>query len=446
MSFSPEFERDVLTAMIRHPDVFSDYQEIIQPKVFGIPAHRKLWFIMQEFYREHRELPTLTSMVEIIADKEREGFFLSEDMEYILNNIDPIMNGTPVNEQFVLDRLIGWVKEKRLRSKVTEAVRGIEKGEANISDVIRIVKEAEVTSEILRQEEEEDFAAKMMDHVLNKRLNPSANVIPTGLSILDEVLGGGPRRGYKCVIMGPPGGGKTTTSVQICGSAIEQGLGAYYLFNDDTDYEMYDRFISHLSYIPTTDIVDDVNQEELEALQNKLLNCRGELGLRFIDIDTTPSMVRRLVEKRIETGHPVDVLVVDHLRNMRADEKGDSGWQDIGNIWLGLISIAIEFNLVLYAIMHTNREAEGKSSINNSHLGLSYEPVKDANLIIAVWRCREDTGSESHVRMQITKHRGGPGLGCILRFEADFERMRLRPGGKIVHSQEELDGGIYDPE
>lgn len=445
MNFSPEFERDVLTAIFRHPDVFNDYQEIIQPKVFGVPAYRKIWHIMQEFHRDQRELPTMTTLVELIAIKEKEGFFLSEDMECILANIDPIMNGTPVNEEFVLSHLIGWVKEKRLRAKVTEAVRKIEKGEADVDEVIRIVKEAEVTSEIRRQEVDEDFAAKMMDHILTSRLQPRANIIPTGISIFDEVIGGGPKRGYKVIIMGPPGGGKTTTGIQFCGSAVEQGLGAYYLFNDDTEYEMYDRFSSHFSYIPTTELINDINQEELESVQEKLLNCRGELGLRFIDIDTTPSHVRRLVEKRIETGHPVDVLVIDHIRNMRSDEKSDAGWQDIGKIFTGLMSIAIDHNLVLYVIMHTHRSAEGRSYIDNSHIGLSYEPVKDANLILAVWRSREDTGSENYVRMQITKHRGGPGLGCLMRFQADFETMRLKPGGEIVYSQEEKDENIYDP-
>lgn len=445
MKFSPEYERDVITAMFRHPNIFSDYQEVIPPKTFSVPALRKFWHILQEFHREHKELPTATTLVELIDDKDQEGFFLSEDMEYLLGNIDPIMNGTPVNEQFVISRLLTWVKEKRLRSKVSEAVRKIESKEAGVDDVLRIIKEAEISSELQKTDEEEDFASGIMDHIIAKRLQPNFNIIPTNITTLDECIGGGPKRGYKVILMGNPGGGKTTTAVQICGAAVEQGLGAYYLFNDDTPVEMNDRFISHFSYIPTTDIADDMNEEEIKAVQDKLERCRGELGLRYIDQGTTPSQVRRMVERRIESGHPVDILVVDHIRNMSADTKSDSSWGDIGNIFCGLMSIAIEFDLILYVIMHTHRSAEGRSYINNSHIGLSYEPVKDANLIVGVWRSSEDMGEVPYVRMQITKHRGGPGLGTLMRFRADFETMRLYPIGDIVATGEDDEEGIYDP-
>jgi replicative DNA helicase len=444
--FSPEYERDVLTAMFRHPDIFADYQEVIEPSTFGIPAYKKLWFILQEFYRNQKELPTPSSVVELVADKEKEGFFLDEDLKYLLDHIDPILNGTPVNEKFVLDKLITWVKDKRLRKKVTEAIRKIESKEADVAEVIRIVKEAEVSSEIKKEEREEDFAARLIDHVIMKKSRPDGNIIPTGLPRLDEVMGGGPKRGYKNVLMGPPGGGKTTTAMTICSSAVQMGLGALYCFNDDTEEEMFDRFAGNFSGIPLKELVNEENFEALEELQKKLQRSRGELGLKQLELYTTPSQVRRIVERRLEAGHPVDVLVVDHIRNMRSDVTSDSSWYDIGEIFLGLASIAIEFNLVMYVVMHTKRTAEGKHFLDNSYIGLSYEPVKDANLILAIWRLKEDFSSqgEDAVRMQITKHRGGPGTNSLLRFGIDFERMCMTTVGDLItsgHDEEE----IFDP-
>jgi replicative DNA helicase len=259
-------------------------------------------------------------------------------------------------------------------------------------------------------------------------------------------MGGGPKRGYKNVLMGPPGGGKTTTAMTICSSDVQMGLGALYCFNDDTEEEMFDRFAGNFSGIPLKELVNEENFEALEELQKKLQRSRGELGLKQLELYTTPSQVRRIVERRLEAGHPVDVLVVDHIRNMRSDVTSDSSWYDIGEIFLGLASIAIEFNLVMYVVMHTKRTAEGKHFLDNSYIGLSYEPVKDANLILAIWRLKEDFSSqgEDAVRMQITKHRGGPGTNSLLRFGIDFERMCMTTVGDLItsgHDEEE----IFDP-
>jgi replicative DNA helicase len=447
--FNPEFERDVLTSMFRHPDTFADYQDVIEPNTFGVPAYKKLWYIMQEFQRDHKELPTATALVSLIEDYDKEGFFLQEDLKYILDNIDPILNGTPVNEQYVLDRLISWVKDKRLRRQINAAIKEVQAGEASVHDVISLVKEAEVPSEISRENEEIDFASNMMDHILTKRAQPNHNLIPTGITTFDEIIGGGPKRGYKVVIMGPPGGGKTTTCQQICSEAMRMGLGSLYLFNDDTEAEMYDRFIAHETHIPTKELIEDGNLGQIREVQEKLARSRGELALKWIDPGTTPSQVRRIIEKRIESGHRVDVVVVDHLRNMAADKQSENSWNDIGKIFVGLAAIAIEHDITIYGVMHTKREAEDRSYLTNKHIGLSYEPIKDANLVLGVWRIREDfaavNGGKDSVRLQITKHRGGPGQGALLRFDIDFETMRMSPTGEIISSDSNNDTEIYDP-
>jgi replicative DNA helicase len=433
--FSPEFERDIITAFYRCPSVFADYQDVIEPSLFRIPAYRKLWFVLREFYQETRELPTQTTLIQLIAEKTDVGFFLDEDMNYLLSNFDLIMNGTQVNERFVIGKMLGWVKDRRLRKKISEAMQLVEKGEADVDDILSLVRSAEAPVETSKQDEKDNFTGNIMDHLIRRKATADDLYIPTGISLLDEVTGGGPKRGYKCIFAGPPGHGKTTAAINVAAHAKQMGLGAYYLFNDDTEEELYDRLLSKLTYIPITELIHEDNFEEIQALQRKLQNSPGNIGIRQLELYSTPAKIRRLVERRIEAGYPVDVLIVDHLRNMRAEKTTEQSWYDLGSIYIELAQLAIEFNLVLYGVMHTSRQAETKSYLSNRDIGLSYEPVKDANLIVMIWRTKEDykaQSGEDALRMQITKHRGGPGQGALMRFDADFRTMNFSTVGDLL--------------
>jgi circadian clock protein KaiC len=57
--------------------------------------------------------------------------------------------------------------------------------------------------------------------------------ISSGIARLDEILGGGLTRGSSCLLVGPPGIGKTTTAVQCMHAALLRGERAtYYLFDE----------------------------------------------------------------------------------------------------------------------------------------------------------------------------------------------------------------------
>lgn len=430
MAFNEDFERDILTTTYRRPDFFADYYEVIDPKIFKIPAYRKLWLIWQEFFNDHRELPTQSTLIELIGEKSDNGFFLDEDIDYLKSNFNAIMNGSVVNEDYIENKIKRWIKERRLERQISEAIKRVRAGEAGTDEVLRIIKDAEIDVEVKREKERWDFAENLLSHLERKKVVEDERTIPTGIVTLDEVLGGGPKRGYKCILMGPPGMGKTTLALNMTGHAVMHGYSAMYCFNDDTEYELYDRFIANLARVPIDDIISEEHYDEIKKVAEMMQRSRSRLQLRQVDEETTPDQIYRMVERRFEEDDPVDIVVVDHIRNLRPRFRSDDGWRDIGNIFKDLARIAIDFDVILWGVQHTKRTAENKMYMSNSDIGLSYEPVKDANLIMAVWRTVEDlpNGPDGDaIRVQITKHRSGPTEGALLRLSADFDRMQLSP-------------------
>jgi circadian clock protein KaiC len=68
-----------------------------------------------------------------------------------------------------------------------------------------------------------------------------SEIIPSGISELDEMLGGGLHRGTNLLLVGPPGAGKTTTALQYVVSAARRGERAAVYTFDESLHTLHER-------------------------------------------------------------------------------------------------------------------------------------------------------------------------------------------------------------
>lgn len=157
-----------------------------------------------------------------------------------------------------------------------------------------------------------------------------------GISFLSQELDnltGGITPGQICTILGAPGSMKTTYSSNIAYNAVKSGKNVLYLSLEEPARQLFSKWMSRCSIdrklpIPQQDIV----QAKLDEKQKKVLydtvDYFNEYEGKLYIIDeqnlsdyslTTLESKFKLVDKlaREETGHGVDLLVVDHIQLLK---------------------------------------------------------------------------------------------------------------------------------
>ena len=159
----------------------------------------------------------------------------------------------------------------------------------------------------------------------------------TGVSFLSpelDKLTGGIRPGQICTILGAPGSMKTTYSSNIAYNALRDGKNILYLSLEEPAIQLFSKWLSRCSMdtktpIPQKDIVQqNLDKKQLTLLYDtvlpKLNSYEGKLYI--LDEQSMPNYSIATLESNFknidkiakkETGHGIDMLVVDHIQIMK---------------------------------------------------------------------------------------------------------------------------------
>ncbi|KKM39650.1 hypothetical protein LCGC14_1564030 [marine sediment metagenome] len=435
MAFNELFERDFLR-MVLHREYLVEFAGVIEPEMFSFPLYGTLWLIIQKFYFEHKEAPSAAALFELLDDAVKDGLFSEDEIDFLEKYVPPIINidkGEVMNFEFVRERVSKWAQGRRLRARVAEVVQKIQEGAVDVDEVIHLLKGAVLPKPLPL--DEEDFVSTLLARVQNLVDRHDGLYIPTGIRPLDDALGGGLRRRNKGYIMGPPGGGKSTFCGRFAGNCVGLNLNVAYFYNDESSESLTGRLAGYFANISARDFLKGGSKalEKAEVASHDLAQRRmGKLILKQLPNLAKPSDVIRVVDRMVEDGTSVDVIIVDHIGKM-SPEMGmsrDSYHLDVKNIFAQLSELCLEYDCVVLCVMHTNRKGGGKARLDDTLMGLTFEPAKEADFGLGAFRLTEDKGEPGPLgrdfgRIQIIKARG-PGAGMLFRIEIDFERCKFK--------------------
>ncbi len=236
--------------------------------------------------------------------------------------------------------------------------------------------------------------------------------IPSGLSDLDRITKGW--KGGEFIIIGArPGMGKTAIATQFTLNALRSGYHVLSINMEMIAEQSMMRIISSQTGISTDDLaLGNVSEEQFEKIGH-IVGEMSDLNLWYSNatsqnIYTIASMARR--QHRLGK---LDMLVVDYLQLIEADNKSDNLYTAVGNISRMLKILSNDLNIPVITLAQLSRSLEQRQDKRPllSDLRDSGKIEADADMVIFLYRDEyyrpDDSARPNIMEAIVAKNRNG---------------------------------------
>lgn len=171
--------------------------------------------------------------------------------------------------------------------------------------------------------------------------------LPTGMSELDKVLGGGVTKGGLYLVAGEPGIGKSTLMLQLASSLSQKGLNVLYVSGEESIEQTslrakrlglgsssiylvseirYETIVSHIEQInPDILIIDSIQilyKEDLVSSPGSVAQVR-ELAMSFLHLSKTQSIATFVIGHVTKSGDIAGPKILEHMVDCVIDFAGE---------------------------------------------------------------------------------------------------------------------------
>ena len=446
-----EAEQSLIGSILVNNDIIDEVANIINPNSFYDPAHIKIYEVIEILNNKGMVANPITL----------KNYFEKDDMlnevggtEYLVkltrfssSTKQAVDYAKVVHEMYLRRELIlisDNLSSETLNSNEQNAESIIESTEKSLFD---LAERGSFSQSFLKFNQALDQTIEMA--TLAMKNEKGIVGVPTGLTALDEMLGG-LHKSDLVILAGRPGMGKTALATNIAYHAAQnimsrQEKSSIAFFSLEMSSEQLStRILSEQARIKSDDIrKGKVTEEEI----NRYIETSRNIYNLPLFIDETPAITIATLcnrARRIKRLFGVSLIVVDYIQLMRAPSlsRSDNRVQEISEITQGLKALAKELKVPVLALSQLSRAVEQRDEKKPqlSDLRESGSIEQDADVVMFVYReayylenKQPKLGSIEHAEWQ-TKMNDVNGLADII-----LGKQRHGPTGVVKVGFE----GIY---
>jgi replicative DNA helicase len=461
MPASVESEQALIGALLLNNDVLRRVATVVSEEAFFEPLHRRIWHVACGLIDKGQNAGVISIKTFLGSDAVAAGVTIPQYLARLAAEAAPPSQA--------LDHA-KMVRDLWVRRRIITAAQGVMERayDAPVEDTpASILSAFETGIEELRpkvDQESSDF--ETFDAAAMRAVGTAMDAyqrggrlvgLPTGMSRLDEALGG--LHGSDLVIVaGRPGMGKTALATNIAYAVAQMlktdGQKGVVAFNslEMSAEQLSQRIISEKSGVPNWKIRrGKASSAELERYDETARELRG-LPLR---IDQTGGLTVNSLRLRVRALHKragIRLLVIDYLQLLAGTGRKGGDFNrnnEVTEITGGLKALAKELNIPIIALSQLSRRVEERDDKRPmlSDLRESGSIEQDADVVMFVFReeyylkkhePKENT--EAHAKWKhamwqaegvaqviIAKQRHGPEGTVELGFDASLTRFTDEP-------------------
>ena len=392
--FSEEFQYEAVKALIEDTTLMGRVYKILDQNAFSNAALRTIVGVCKEFYKNKGTAIDYVSL-KIIGT----GVCKTDDSKTeVLQAIALIKAASSIGQDTIEDSLIKFFKLKHLAKIANKIIDDINSNETDDLIIKRGVKGFEDVANLGKDESETTFFNEAT--IVNACTSGDNDVVPTGITKLDELLAGGLGRQEIGLFVAPTGYGKTTAGTIFAHNAATQGYKALQIYFEDRPQDIVRKHIA-MATSTNSNFFRKLDEEVAKEISNNLLQKSDTKTLsenlilcKMPDAETTVEDIDNKIKELINLyGFHPDMIVIDYFSSLRHSENLNRDPIEAQTRCMKKIKemIAYKYNAAVWVMQQTNRQAvskEGDASGMGNWQG-AYAATQPASVWITLQRSKE---------------------------------------------------------
>lgn len=425
-----EAEKAVLGASMIDKNALMDASDILRPDDFYKEAHKEIFSVLIELYKENEPVDILTVAE---ALKKRKSLESVGGRAYLAMLTAAVISTANI-EQYA--RII---EEKAiLRSLIQASSEIVEEGysaEKNAGEILEAAEQRVFSISQKRQRK----GVSHIGEVLVKNINTIQMLtekkgelrgLTTGFAALDNVTSG-LQKADLIILAARPSMGKTAFALNIAANAAKSG-GKVLIFSLEMSEELLsERILSTEALVEIKRMREGTIDDEEWS---KITDAAVRLDKLDIMIDDTPGISALEIKnkcKRMKMEKGLDLVVVDYLQLMTFEGKAESRQLEISALTRYLKQLAREIDCPVIVLSQLSRAVESRKGDEKkpvlSDLRESGSIEQDADIVMFLYRedyyKKEESTRPNECDVIIAKHRNGPTDTVVLTWVGKYTKF-----------------------
>lgn len=424
--FSGSFQTKILALLWRDSSFFTLYSETVKPQYFESEIHIDLARIIFTHYEKYEEPPSLEAMEEEVRTLVGSSKIKSKKSDEYYSEVNKLVEANLNDMSYVRDKVIEFGKRQAVTQAILDSIDDVKAGK-NYDKVEERIKSATQVGEDIGDHGTDYFSEESIDARLEETYEKSEDLekIPTGIELLDRVMGGGLGRKELGIVIAPPGTGKTLTLINIGASAINNNKNVLHLSFEMSEEKVAQRY--DMKFLNRSKDAIKGNLKKVSKALKMLGNARkGKLIIKEFPTRTcTPDTVRALVTKlRISKGFVPDLIILDYPDIMKPSRTYGERRHELEMLYEDVRALGSIFDCAVWGASQTNRSALDKKVVTIADLAESFGKAAVADFMIALSQTKKEK-KLGQVRYYIAKHRNGTD-GETIHCDIWYEKMTVQ--------------------
>lgn len=405
----------IVKTFIEEPKFYESTNAIVIPHAFTEPLLQRTVQLVKDYYDEWSTVPTYATLETLFRSKAKSDI----DIEEAVAVLKKIKATDPSGIEIVKDITHKFFAQQAWLKLANEIRDDIARNGVESYDKIKTKIDA--LGQVGCEEEYGHDIFELKDKALSNDYTVS---IPTGISKLDDTLGGGLDKGKLGLIIAPAGFGKTSLTTAICSHAATyrcesnnyEGYKVLQIYFEDDDVDVTRKHYSRLLQQEARSFKRLSNEERtrisgwLENVEDKDM-LKNNLRLKhFKTGQVSASDIELFIRRLINTGFKPDLVSIDYFECLSGEKGGystDSEWTREGVTMRKLENMAHELDIALWVPTQGTKDSiNSPDVVRMDQAGGSIKKIHVAQLIISIARSLEDV-NQSLATLAVLKNRSG---------------------------------------